>query len=169
MLNSYGGDCSGSRGAAQQRDMEIEVTLGKVVVSKNGDCLTTAGVGSCLVVTLYDPESRIGAMGHAMLPSVPSHSAGRSTKYVDLAIDAMITRMEALGASTGNLEAKLVGGANMFPHDKEQDIGTANIAKAREKLKERNIRLVGESVGGSVGRSVEFSVASGGVTVKIKF
>ena len=35
--------------------------------------------------------------------------------------------------------------------------------------KEEGIKVIGESVGGSIGRSVEFSVSSGIVTVKTKF
>jgi chemotaxis protein CheD len=147
--------------------VNTEVKMGKVVVSNNGVCLSTTGVGSCLVITLFDPQARLGAMAHTMLPSGASHGVSHSTKYVDLAIDAMITQLEALGASTKNLEAKLVGGANMFPHDQEHDIGAENVAKAKKIFKKKGIQLIGEAVGGSHGRSVEFSVTSGGVTIKI--
>ena len=72
------------------------------------------------------------------------------------------------GAKKENLEAKLVGGANMFPALKS-DIGKENVLAAKLILKKEGIRLVGESVGGSQGRSVEFPIASGIVTVKTKF
>jgi len=49
------------------------------------------------------------------------------------------------------------------------DIGRENVLSAKKKLKQENIKLIGESTGGSVGRSVEFSVATGIVTVKISF
>jgi len=51
----------------------------------------------------------------------------------------------------------------------ESDIGKDNVSSAKEKLKKEGIKIVGEVVGGSQGRSVEFSVASGIVTVKVKF
>ena len=76
--------------------------------------------------------------------------------------------MQALGAERIDIEAKLVGGANMFGLS-SSDIGRENVLSAKKKLKEAGIKLIGESIGGSVGRSVEFSVATGIVTVKISF
>ena len=49
------------------------------------------------------------------------------------------------------------------------DIGKDNVLSAREKLQAEGIKIVGECVGGSQGRSVEFSPTTGVVTVKIKF
>ncbi|KPK50297.1 MAG: hypothetical protein AMK72_02580 [Planctomycetes bacterium SM23_25] len=146
-----------------------EVHMGHVMIGASGETLTASGVGSCLVITLYDPVHRIGGMAHAMLP--PASRApgwnGRDTKYTDAAIDEMLKRLSARGADTRRLEAKLMGGANMFPGLKS-DIGEANVASAKEKLARENIRLAAESVGGSIGRSVEFCSASGIVTVKKK-
>ncbi len=170
----------------------IEVNMGDLVVSKGPENLTTSAVGSCLVIMIYDTKFKIGALAHTMLTdrrvshlkrdaldatssSARTREGGnerrheiRDMKYVDAAIDEMIKKMVTQGANKENLEAKLVGGANMFPALKS-DIGKENVLAAKKKLKEEGIRLVGESVGGSQGRSVEFSVASGIVTVKIKF
>ncbi len=147
-----------------------EVDMGHVRVSGSGETLTASGVGSCLVITLYDPAHRIGGMAHAMLP--PASRApgrnGRDTKYTDAAIDELLRRLSARGADTRRLEAKIVGGADMFP-DLKSDIGEANVASAKEKLASENIRLAAESVGGSIGQSVEFCSVSGIVTVKKKF
>lgn len=51
----------------------------------------------------------------------------------------------------------------------ESDIGERNVLSAKQKLKNEGVKLFGEVVGGSQGRSVEFSVGSGIVTVKTKF
>lgn len=133
------------------------------------EVLTAVGVGSCLIIALYDPRLRIGALAHAVLP-VRNGAAGggkHDTRYIDEAIDEMLEQLAALG-SRGGLEAKIVGGANMFPGLKE-DIGSENISRARRKLNATGIPIVGESVGGAIGRSVEFSLNTGSVTVKIKF
>jgi chemotaxis protein CheD len=158
----------------------------------------TCGVGSCLVVTLYDPKLQIGALAHSMLPSSPTQSTEyktplfgsspseslpgqqaclvaeqvstetKETKYIDVAIDEMLQRMQTKGAKREDLEAKLIGGANMFPSF-DSNIGKDNVLSAKELLKKKGIRIVGECVGGSQGRSVEFSPTTGVVTVKIKF
>ena len=183
--------------------MDKEVKIGEVAVTKDANNLTASGVGSCLVIALYDPNLKIGALAHAMLarretkdmrqrtndmkqrtndnrhplPSGEREKAHRAfsgegvpqdTKYIDAAIDEMLKKMLWQGAKRENLEAKLIGGANMFSAF-VSDIGKQNVLSAKEKLKKEGIKLVGESVGGSQGRSVEFSAASGIVTVKMKF
>ena len=152
-----------------------EVKMCETAIAKDSEILTASAVGSCVVITLYHPRRKIGAMAHVMLPKRGSLVVGRKssnelrdTKYVDVAIDEILRKMETQGAKAGDLEAKIAGGANMFPGC-GSDIGRDNVLGAKEKLKKEGIKVVGESVGGSIGRSVEFSVASGIVTVKIKF
>ncbi len=161
----------------------IEVYMGDIAVIKGEDNLVASGIGSCLVITLYDPKHKIGALAHTMLyarrlsfevrnskderrKTNPDESP--DTKYADTAIDEMLKRIETLGAKRENIEAKLIGGANMFSAF-ESDFGKENVSRAKEKLKKAGIAIVGECVGGSQGRSVEFSVTTGIVTVKTKF
>jgi len=178
--------------------MDTEVHMGDTAIIDGPHNLITSGVGSCLVVTLYDPKLQIGALAHTMLPLSPMQSTehdtrlsgslssealpGRQTclvakqlsakvedtKYIDVAIDQMLKIMESKGAKRKNLEAKLIGGANMFP-SLDSGIGKDNVLSAKEKLTKEGIKIVGECVGGSQGRSVEFSPTTGIVTVKTKF
>lgn len=150
--------------------MDIEVKMGETAVSTNASTLAATGIGSCVVITLYDPKRKVGALSHAMLPS---HSQGslhqaRDTKYIDVAIEEMLRKMLTLGTKQQDIEAKLVGAANMFP-EFDSDIGKQNVLGAKDKLKKEGIRLVGDCVGGSIGRSVDLDIASGLVTVKMKF
>jgi len=149
---------------------EVEVSMGEIAVTDGKDVLTALGVGSCLIIALYDPKKRIGGLAHTMLAKSNCHDGenGRNTKYADAAIDEMIKKMNRLGAQKTDIEAKLAGGANMFS-DFESNIGKEIILSAKEKLKREGIPLIGESVGGSMGRTVEFCVSSGIITVKIKF
>jgi len=149
---------------------DIEVKMGDIAIAQPPNNLAASAVGSCIIIIFYDPGPPIGAMAHAMLPA-PSRVAehgSQHAKYIVPAVDEMIKRMLVAGAKRENLEARLVGGANMFP-SVNSDIGKDNILSAQKKLKEEGIRLIGECVGGSIGRSVEFSTATGVVTVKVKF
>ena len=171
---------------------DIEVHMGDVAVVEGSHNLITSGVGSCLVITLYDPKLQIGALAHAMVPSsavcclaaVTSNkttnyepqntnyelrTTNSDTKYVDVAIGKMLRGLEAKGSRKEDLEAKLIGGANMFPSLMSDDIGKDNVLSAKEKLKTEGVKIIGECVGGSQGRSVEFSPTTGVVTVKVKF
>lgn len=148
--------------------MDIEVPMGEFVVTKEEGNLTAQAVGSCVVIILYDPKLKIAGMMHTMLPHTHEAGAQPDAKYVDTAIDLALEKMRTLGAQSFDIEAKLVGGANMFGLS-SSDIGRDNLLSAKKKLKEVGIKLIGESIGGSVGRSAEFSVATGIVTVKISF
>lgn len=150
--------------------MDIEVKMGHIAIAQPPNNLAASAVGSCIIIIFYDPKPQIGAMAHPMLSthSLSTKHELQDTKYIGPAVDEMIKRMLASGAKRGNLEARLVGGANMF-HAFKSNIGKDNILSAKKILEEEGIRLVGESVGGSIGRSVEFSTATGVVTVKVKF
>jgi len=161
----------------------IEVYMGDIAVTKGEDNLVASGIGSCLVITFYDPKHKIGALAHTMLYARRLSSEVRSskderrktnpdespdTKYADTAIDEVLKRIDSLGAKRENIEVKLIGGANMFSAFKS-DFVKENVTRVKEKLEKADIAIVGECVGGSQGRSVEFSVNTGIVTVKTKF
>jgi len=149
--------------------MNVEVQMRDVAVAKGNDNLVAQGVGSCVLIAIHDRRHRIGGMAHAVLAGIPSRGSPLSHgKYVDEAIDELLQQMARMGADRRELQAKLVGGANMFAAF-ESNLGAENVAGARAKLKREDIPVVGECVGGSQGRSVEFSVATGIVTVKTKF
>lgn len=160
--------------------MDIEVKMGEVAVTKNPDCLVATGVGSCLVVTLYDPKNKIGGMAHAMIArpqcaviarsetTRQSSAFTRDAKYVEDAIDAVIDKMAEGGSKRIDMEAKLVGAANMFAAI-DSDMSKETVRAAKRKLKCEHIIILGESVGGNIGRSVELNPKSGMVTVSIKF
>ena len=158
--------------AREHKQENVEVHVGEIAVVKGSGTLCASGIGSCVIVTLYDPTRRVAGLAHALLPSSPrprdENASAGDTKYVDTAIDAMLERMSAYGVKKKNLEAKIAGGANMFT-EFQSNVGKGNVAAARAKLKAEGIELVGEVVGGHIGRSVEFCVASGIVTAKTKF
>ena len=147
-------------------DMEVEVAHSEI--AKNPDNLITRGVGSCVVVTLYDPKLKIGALSHAVLPQHENTDEKNPHRFVDTAIENMLHMMIALGCTKKNIEAKIIGGANMFP-SVESSIGKENVLSAKEKLKKEGIKIAGETTGGTVGRSIELSTENGLVTVKMMF
>ena len=104
-----------------------------------------------------------------MLPSrQEATSQTKAGKFADSSIQLMVERMEALGASGRGLQAKLFGGANMFPSVPGNvliRIGERNIQAVKEELAKRRIALVAEDVGGHRGRSILFTPHDGVVRV----
>jgi chemotaxis protein CheD len=119
--------------------------------------MMTIGLGSCIGLTLYDDAVKVGAMVHIMLPD----SAGRTDrpgKYADTAVPLLLKELAKLGCKNNrSLVAKMAGGACMFEYfGANLNIGGRNADKVRALLKENNIKLAAEDIGGKVGRSVTF-------------
>ncbi|KPJ57885.1 MAG: hypothetical protein AMS16_00495 [Planctomycetes bacterium DG_58] len=148
---------------------EKDVPIGQWVAAEGPVTLAAQGVGSCLVLTLYDRKRRSGALAHAMLPTAngASKETENNSRYVDRAVREMLQRMLDQGSQRGDLQAKIAGGANMFDAP-GRDIGKENVSSAKEALRRENVSLVAECVGGANGRSIEFCVTSGVMTIKTK-
>lgn len=146
------------------------VRVGDIVVGRGGATLRALGIGSCVVIVLYDPESGVGGIAHPLLPE-PSGADGRNRagRYVSTAVEPLIERMREAGADPARITARLIGGASMFPGldtTGAVSIGERNVEAARRVLRAAEIAVEGEDVGGRYGRSVEFRVADGGVRIR---
>ena len=125
--------------------------------------LITYALGSCIGLCFHDPRLRLGALLHIMLPL--NMEAGRKTplKYADTGIRETLKQMEARGASRSRITVKIAGGAKMFEvaGGNLGNIGQRNVESVHAILKQENIRLLAEDVGGTVARTLLFDVVSG--------
>lgn len=133
-------------------------------IAETPDKLVTLGLGSCIGLVLYDPAVKVGGMVHIMLPTAQMRTTVTNRfKFADTAILDMLDLVTQAGASRRRLRAKIAGGAHMFQTAGTIDImnvGQRNIAMCKKMLEENRIILDGEDVGGSSGRSIEFSCDS---------
>lgn len=160
-----------------------QVSMAHYAVSKNKSLMTT-GVGSCIVIVLYDSEAKIGGLAHPMLPDdkfekdngeVPQRIDPTlligSARTVNHAIDSVLAGIEAMGGKRERCVAKVAGGAHMFTlfDAPSGGVGKQNIEAVREKCSKEKINVIAEDTGGSIGRIVEFDVQSGlmNVTTRI--
>ena len=148
----------------------IDVQMGGMKIAHNDRVLRTSGIGSCIAITLYDPIKRIGGMAHPILTVNDSKEVDNPLRFVETVIDVMINALEALGALKTRLEAKIIGGANMFKvFDKNpESIGMQNIEAAKKKLVKEGIEIIANDTGGNAGRSAAFDLGTGLVEVKTK-
>jgi chemotaxis protein CheD len=123
-------------------------------------------LGSCVSVCLYDPILQIGGMNHFMLPYWNGQGLA-SPKYGNIAIEKLIDKMISLGCLKSNLKAKIFGGGEVIETQIVQfHIGLRNIEVARQALEENKIPIVSSSVGGKLGRKIEFLTSTGDVRQK---
>ncbi len=148
----------------------ISVGMGEMKVARPPATMIALGIGSCVVVILLDGSCGAAGMAHIMLPWLPKkvREGINLCKYADHAIDRMTEKILETGGSRRNLAAKLVGGAHMFELNKSafpMDIGARNLEAVRRKLRQLDIPLLAEDVGGNQGRSVELCLEDGSVRV----
>jgi chemotaxis protein CheD len=149
-----------------QKTNEIIVETGSIKISNDSTALITSALGSCVAITLYDKEQKLGGMIHYILPVNPG--AKKKAKYADTGIKLLLEKMLELNAEKKNLEAKMVGGAIMFEgfmDDIENSIGKRNVKKGKEILKELGIELLSQDIGGNYGRSVKFQLSDGNIYI----
>src|SRR6056297_1459680 len=143
------------------------IGIGEYVAAKNPQILVTLGLGSCVGVCLIDKKAGIGGMIHVMLPDSGGKSVGKPGKYADTGIPILVEDMKGLGAATGNLEAKIAGGAAMFQKSgSTMEVGKRNVEAVKRMLSKLRIRVRADDTGGNRARSIEFNVSTGILNVR---
>ena len=124
-------------------------------------------LGSCVGIALFDPQLRIAGLAHSILPQ-GSEEIEQLGKFADQAVDNLVVRLTALGASGTRLRAKLVGGAAMFgTENNATQLGERNADAARMRLQAHDIPIIAEAVGGTKGRKVLVDPDTGNIEVAI--
>lgn len=145
------------------------VRIAHLAVARGNGRLVAVGLGSCVVVTLYDTATRLGGMAHILLPD-PSTARDDShpARFATRAVPLLAQRLRELGAD-GPLEAKLAGGAALFGDllsSPQGQMGDRNVNAARQALAALGIPVRAADTGGTSGRSVSFDVATGSLAVR---
>jgi chemotaxis protein CheD len=145
----------------------IEVGTADLAVAGAGYTITSGGIGSCVVVCLYDKVQKIGALCHVMLPQHPPDNTLSALRFADTAIPLALEKMTGMGADVYNLTAEVFGGANMFQNlgSFVNRIGAQNVDAVERVLQQYSIPITRLDVGGSEGRSVQFSLDTGTASV----
>lgn len=112
-------------------------------------------LGSCVAVCLHDPVALVGGMNHFLLPSHRGRHDGNKGLSGERAMELLLSDLIAHGARKDRLEAKAFGGANIVKTIR-MDIGDRNAEFARTWLKDNDIPLVAEDMGGLFSRKVLF-------------
>ncbi|GAA0495751.1 chemoreceptor glutamine deamidase CheD [Salinibacillus aidingensis] len=149
----------------------VKVGIADIGILKGPGKIRTSGLGSCVGVLIYDLREQLAALVHIMLPDSSSFRGDNlnRAKYADTGIREAITLLKQNGARSHYLKAKIAGGAQMFQLSAAQDmmrIGPRNIEAVKQVLSSLRIPLISEEVGGSNGRTIEFSFVTGMLTIR---
>lgn len=143
-------------------------------------------LGSCVAITLWHPEKKIGGMCHYMLPSnpiKPPESRLLDGKYAEDVMEMFMQEVNAAFTTPKEYQVKVFGGGQMFPdtirnascvcdedkyHELQpcQNVACKNVYVAHHLLKEYGFKILSHDLGGTDHRKVIFEMASGDVWLK---
>lgn len=153
---------AGGTSAANGQKVTVGIADMKIL-QWDGELITYA-LGSCIGICLYDPQVKLGALIHIMLPINMEAGRKNTMKYADTGIKETLNQLAAKGARKDRLIAKIAGGAKMFEvagNNSLGNIGARNIESVKMNLRKEGIRIISENVGGSVARTLSFYPATG--------
>ena len=133
----------------------VHIIQGQHRVSGDPAMVITTILGSCVAACIRDPGAGVGGMNHFLLPGTPDRSRPDEVeRYGVHAMELLVNALLALGARRSALEVKLFGGARMVRG--LADIGAQNAAFATAFAKREGLKVVGECLGGTRGRRIQF-------------
>ncbi|HVN95553.1 MAG TPA: chemotaxis protein CheD [Syntrophorhabdaceae bacterium] len=147
--------------------MNIFLKPGEIYISDKPEIVTTI-LGSCVALTIFSKRLRVGGICHAQLPINPSPSGDDPFRYVDSSLLYMLKKIEIMGISKGEMEIKLIGGADVLDrtHTNSSTVGQKNIETALSLIQGQGLSLAASHVGGELGRKIHFHVHTGRILLK---
>lgn len=148
------------------------VSVSDMTISDNPqDVLVTYSLGSCVGLSLYDPEACVGGMLHCMLPlsKIDRDKAKLNpAMFADTGVPSLLQAVFDLGAQRKRLIAKVAGCAQLLDEKKLFKIGERNYAVLRKILWKNDILIAAEDVGGNTPRTMYLHMATGKTILKIR-
>jgi chemotaxis protein CheD len=149
----------------------VTIGISDMKIVKSADFLVTYALGSCVGICLYDSMTKVGGLGHIMLPYFPVSSQKQENvhRFANTCIPSMVNEMERMGCSRARLKAKIAGGAKMFEVSGDStfgNIGARNVLAVKETLRNFRIPILAEDTGLNYGRTLYFYVETGTMVVK---
>src|SRR5687767_46051 len=112
------------------------LNTGDAAIGRSPDILYTSGIGSCVVICLWDEVALIGGMAHMPLPESKDSATRDWFSFgvsPEIAFPYLLGKMKALGSLHENLTLRLVGGGNMFANINAYcDVGQLILEKTME-------------------------------------
>lgn len=133
--------------------------------------LITHSLGSCIGVSIYDPQARVGGLLHFMLPDssvAPEQAADYPGMFADTGLVRLFLSSYDLGAVKQRLRVRVAGGSQLLGSNEDLNIGKRNYLAMLRILRRNGVRIEAEDVGGSVCRGLQLDVATGIVRVRTR-
>jgi len=148
--------------------MRQVVLVGDMKVGSNEDVLVTHALGSCLGLMIYDPETKVGGMLHAMLPLSkinPQKAEANPFMFVDTGVPRLFKAVYELGGKKNRMVVKAAGCGRPLSNNEMFKIGERNYIVLKKILWKNNVMLESEDIGGTSSRTVHFNILTGEIII----
>ncbi|MFY9906152.1 MAG: chemotaxis protein CheD [Terriglobales bacterium] len=154
--------------------LEVYLLPGEFHLARKPTIIRTL-LGSCVGVTFWSEKLGLGALSHSLLPRcasdpAPASSLANGHRYVDFAIRDLARQLDELGVRRSEVQVKLFGGADVLVVSDAANliatVGKLNCQAALEVIEAEGFKVIASSLGGTVGRNIEFDTGSGEVWLR---
>jgi chemotaxis protein CheD len=151
-----------------QRGADLHLLAGQLYFGTQAARVRTL-LGSCVAVTLWHPQRRIGGMCHFLLPSrTRDATMPRDGRFGEEAIGLMVEALLRAGTRPQEYEAHLYGGADTMPDHVgvKLNVGERNIELGWALIEDHGFQLMAVDVGDEVPRNVSMDMLTGQVEMR---
>lgn len=149
-----------------------KILPGECYVSARGEMIATV-LGSCVSACVRDTALGVGGMNHFMLPLcgggkrvTREHMVTPDLCYGNWAMEYLINAILRIGGRRERLEIKLFGGGSVLPGLLQMDVGKRNVDFVLHYLREENLRLAAQDLGGDYPRKIFYFPDTGAVKMR---
>lgn len=146
----------------------LHLLAGQVFLGQSAASVRTL-LGSCVGVTLWSPQHRVGGMCHFLLPTRTRRDGEPAdARFGDEALAWMVDALRRAGLPPQAFEAHLYGGADTLPDNTGSrfNVGERNIEQGWTLIEQYGFTLQGVDVGDHVPRQVLLDLRSGEVVCR---
>jgi chemotaxis protein CheD len=151
---------------------EIYLQPGELHIAREPAIIRTA-LGACIGITFWSAKLRVGALAHPLLPYCPTDLTAEKRlvtgrRYVDFSVRQLAWQFDQLDVSRGDVQVKVFGGAEVvgIGAAAKPAIGKLNSEAAIEILETEGFKIIASSLGGSLGRQIQFHTGTGEVALR---
>jgi len=132
--------------------------------------ISTRALGSCIGLTIYDPELQVGGLLHYMLPQPRTREEALQSPamYAISGLPALFRGVLDLGAVRERLIVCVAGASEMLDREGGFSIGRRNRLILRKLLWKNGIALQAEDTGGTEVRQLSLELSTGQVLVRTR-
>lgn len=122
-------------------------------------------LGSCVSLLLWQPQIKVIALSHALLPKRSRHSdheAETVGRFVEEITQLFLQKTRKFAVPLPSYHAHIFGGGDMFPDiGLKNQIGLQNIQMTKQLLEHAGVPILSEDIGGTFYRRLKVNCHTG--------